>query len=207
MEAKTPRKLDHPLTVVFFGISGAGKGTQAQLLEQYFKAHDKSRQTLRVVMGDLLREYMETGSAFARHTREVVTSGGLLPGFIPNYALIKHLDEHFTGVEHIVLDGTCRTPVQSAAHDEAMNYFGRTDLHGIVINLSREAAFKRLVARGRADDQSRETILNRFAFYNEGVVPAINSLREHGWQMHDIEGDQTIEKVYSDILDTLDLAA
>ena len=41
--------------VVFFGISGAGKGTQADLLVRHLEAVDPSRNVLRADQGALLR--------------------------------------------------------------------------------------------------------------------------------------------------------
>ncbi|KKW16668.1 MAG: hypothetical protein UY57_C0036G0007 [Candidatus Kaiserbacteria bacterium GW2011_GWB1_50_17] len=78
-----------PITVVFFGISGSGKGTQADMLERFLGKRDPSRSVTRAEMGSLAREFMKTDTSLAKRTTDIVSSGGLLPSFIPVYLLIS----------------------------------------------------------------------------------------------------------------------
>src|SRR3989344_1066268 len=130
----------NPVTVAFFGISGSGKGTQCVLLEEYLKEKDASRGVVRPEMGDLLRRFMQSGTSLAKHTEEIVNSGGLVPSFIPIYMLTDVLNETF--------DGTCRRPDQSRAVDDMMRLWKRSNLQAIVLKLSKKSAKERLIARG-----------------------------------------------------------
>ena len=76
-----------PQSLAFFGISGSGKGTQCDLLEQFLKEKDPSRGVIRPVMGDLLRAFMETGTQLGAKVREILEAGGLVPSFMPIYLL------------------------------------------------------------------------------------------------------------------------
>ena len=60
------------VTVAFFGISGSGKGTQCDLLEKYLKEKDPTRPVVRPEMGNLLRDFMQTGTSLAKHTGEIL---------------------------------------------------------------------------------------------------------------------------------------
>lgn len=195
-----------PLTVAFFGISGSGKGTQCTLLEQFLTKNDPSRKVVRPEMGNLLRDFMQKDSSLAKHTKEIVSAGRLVPSFITVYLLTGMLNESFHGTEHIILDGTCRRPDQSRAADEMMRLWGRTDNQAIVLKLTEASARERLVARGRADDATNEALRIRFAWYEEHVVPSIDTLRDLGWKIHEIDGEPDVETIHKNILVALGLA-
>src|SRR6266478_4878992 len=120
-------------TVAFFGISGAGKGTQAALLEKSLKDKDSDHGVIRPEMGNLLRAFMKSTSPFAGKIGEIVTSGGLVPSFMPIHLLIKTLEEKFDGDQHLLLDGTCRRPDQSRAVNDVARMWGREKLDVIVL--------------------------------------------------------------------------
>jgi adenylate kinase family enzyme len=195
-----------PITVVFFGISGSGKGTQAELLETYLKENDTARGVVRPEMGNLLRAFMQSGTSLAQKTGEIVSSGGLVPSFMPIYLLTGMLNESFDGSQHVILDGTCRRPDQSRAADDMMRLWGRTNLHVLSLELTPASAKARLVARGRADDAKDEAIASRFAWYEEHVVPAMKTLEECGWAIHHVDGEPDVETIHKNILSTLKLA-
>lgn len=195
-----------PLTVAFFGISGSGKGTQCDLLEKYLNEHDPKCGVVRPEMGNLLRDFMKTGTSLARKTGDIVKAGGLVPSFIPIYLLAGALNASFDGTQHVILDGTCRRPDQSRAADDMMLLWGRTNRHVIVLKLSPESAKARLTARRRFDDAKNEAIANRFKWYGEHVVPAIQELKNLGWTIHEVSGEPDVETIHKDILSVLGLA-
>lgn len=195
-----------PITVAFFGISGSGKGTQAERLEAYLKEKDPSRGVVRPEMGNLLRTFMQSGTSLAQKTGEIVSAGGLVPSFMPIYLLTGMLGSAFDGTQHLILDGTCRRPDQSRAAHDMMQLWGRKNLHVISLDLTPETAKERLVARGRADDAKDEAIANRFAWYQEQVVPAMDELEKCGWAVHKIDGASDMDTVFASILSALKLA-
>lgn len=197
--------MDTPITIVFFGISGSGKGTQAELLEKYLKEHD-TRGVIRPEMGNLLRTFMQSGTSLAQKTGEIVSTGGLVPSFMPIFMLTGMLNQSFDGSQNLLLDGTCRRPDQSRAVDDMMKLWGRTNLHVISLDLSAEEAKKRLIARGRADDAKDEAVASRFAWYQEHVIPAMDELEKLGWQIHHIDGSPDIDTIHKTILSALKIA-
>lgn len=194
-----------PITVAFFGISGSGKGTQAALLEDFLKEKDPARGVVRPEMGNLLRAFMQSGTSLAEKTGEIVKSGGLVPSFMPIYLLTGELNKNFDGTQHLILDGTCRRPDQSRAANDMMELWGRTKLQVLSLELTPESAKQRLIARGRADDAKDEAIANRFAWYQEHVVPAMDELERLGWTVHKINGEPDIETIHRNILSVLGL--
>lgn len=192
-----------PITVAFFGISGSGKGTQCTMLESYLKERDPSRTIVRPEMGNLLRDFMQTGTSLATHTGEILKAGGLVPSFLPIYLLTGMLNTSFTGTEHLILDGTCRRPDQSRAVNDMVRLWGRERPQAIVLELSKGEAKKRLVARGRFDDAKDEALESRFAWYQEQVVPSIEELRALGWDIYKIDGSADMQTVFQSIRSAL----
>jgi adenylate kinase family enzyme len=195
-----------PITVAFFGISGSGKGTQCELLEKFLREKDSSRGVVRPEMGNLLRQFMQTGTPMAAHVKHILETGGLVPSFMPINLLTTELNRSFDGTQHVILDGTCRRPDQSRAADDIMRMFGRESLHVVTLNLTPGSAKKRLELRGRFDDAKDEVIASRFAWYEEQVVPAMKELQQLGWHLHEIDGEPDVETIHKNILTALGLA-
>jgi adenylate kinase family enzyme len=138
--------------------------------------------------------------------KEIMLAGGLVPSFVAIYMLARYFDKQVKGDEHFIFDGTCRRPEQSVAVDEIARFFGRADMRIIALNLSKESAKQRLVARGRADDATEEALNQRFGWYTDHVVPSMHKLQELGWTLHEIDGEPDMETIHKDILSTLKLA-
>ena len=104
---------------------------------------------------------------------------------------------------HLMFDGTPRRILEAHLLDSAFKFFKREKPHLIFLNVSREWARERLLARKRMDDDKKD-IEARLAWYDTDVVPAIEFYRNsHDYNFHDINGEQTIEKVYADIIESL----
>ena len=74
-----------PKTFVFIGPSGSGKGTQAHLLMDTLKKDDPKGKILYIQSGQELRDFMKGDSYLAKLTDKTLSSGGLMPSFMPIY--------------------------------------------------------------------------------------------------------------------------
>jgi adenylate kinase len=196
-----------PQTVLFFGPAGSGKGTQAQLLMEYLKQQDPSRQCLYIETGQKLREFITpenvSKNLSADMTKEVIEVGGLMPPFIPIWLWTTFLVEHFTGTEHMIFDGLCRRRYESPILDTALQFYKREGVQVVVINTSDEWSIQRTLGRGRSDDDIPE-IKKRLAWYHDEVVPAIQYFRDQPqYTIHDVNGEQSIEDVHTEIIQKL----
>src|ERR1700752_2881643 len=127
----------NPITVLFFGPQGAGKGTQVKLLIEALKK-SSDRGVIHIDMGQLLRNMVATGSHSGKLTAEVIEVGKRMPDFMPVYLTTDALVKNFTGEEHIIADGLARGPDQTRAWDDAMQFYGRADYAIVVLELSEE---------------------------------------------------------------------
>ena len=194
----------NPLTVLFSGPSGAGKGTQVQMLIEALKKRD-GREVVYIEMGALLRAQIAEGGYTSKLTDNIVSNGALMPAFMPIYLMAKHLVEHFTGDQHIVADAVVRRMSQAEAFDDAMRFYGRNQYHVVAIELSEDSIVKRLMARGRSDD-TEEKIRRRIGWYKEEVLPTLKLLEERGATMHHIDGEPDVNTIHKNILSALGLS-
>jgi len=194
----------NPLTLLFFGSQGAGKGTQVQMLIEYLKKHTKN-DVIRIDMGHELRTLRDTGSFAGKLTGEIIDAGHRMPDFMPIYLQTKKLVDNFTGDQHIIADGLARGADQTRGFDDAMTFFKRDNFQIINLVISDDAAVKRLLLRARNDD-TEEAIRRRLAWTKTDVLPQIELLKGRGRTVHEIDGEPDIETIHKDILAALNLS-
>ena len=194
----------NPLTLLFFGSQGAGKGTQVQMLIEYLKKHTKN-DVIRIDMGHELRTLRDTGSFAGKLTGEIIDAGHRMPDFMPVYLQTKKLVDNFTGDQHIIADGLARGADQTRGFDDAMTFFKRDNFQIINLVISDDAAVKRLLLRARNDD-TEEAIRRRLAWTKTDVLPQIELLKGRGRTVHEIDGEPDIETIHKDILAALNLS-
>ncbi len=194
-----------PQIFLFFGRSGSGKGTQADLLIKHLKENDPTRNVVYVETGQRVRDFIAKGTYSSKLVSDIVNNGGLLPAFFPVWLWSSVFVENIKGNEHLVLDGLSRRDIEAPVLASALEFYGFKNPQIIVINVSKDWAKARLLSRKRADD-SDEKINRRLGWFDEQVIPAIQVFRDNpAYSVFDIEGEQPIEKVHQDILTKLRL--
>lgn len=193
-------------TIIFYGKSGAGKGTQAKLLESYFQTNDPARHTLYIETGARFRAFMEENNLTAKMVKQALDEGSLLPEFLPVWVWTDFFIKNYTGTEHIVLDGLARRPFEVDVLHHALEFYKRNSIKIIVISVSDDWAAARLKGRGRYDDDDVE-IKKRLAWFNENVTSSIEEWKKFtDTAIFQINGEQTIEQVHADVLGALSLS-
>ncbi len=193
----------NPVTVLFFGTQGAGKGTQVKLLIEHLRSKS-DRGVIHIDMGQELRNLRDTGSYAGTFTGEVIDQGVRMPDFMPVYLQTKKIVETFSGEEHIVADGLARGADQTRAFDDMITFFKRDRLDVINLVISDDTAVKRLLARGRNDD-TEEAIRKRLGWTKTDVFPQLELLKERGRTIHTIDGEPDTATIQTHILAALSL--
>ena len=184
-------------TIAFLGISGSGKGTQA---ERLLKVLPRS---VNISTGGAFRRIATRSNRVGRFTRGVLIRGGLMPYWAPAYVWLNAFVERLKGDESIIFDGAPRWVAEAEMIDDFMHDIGRHLPVAIYLKLSARAARERLLARGRGDDNAR-AIAGRFAFFRRNVRPVIAYYRRHRRLMV-INGEQSPAEVWRDIRTALRL--
>jgi adenylate kinase len=125
------------IQVIFLGPPGAGKGTQAQILEQRYGARQIST-------GDILRRHRQEGTPLGKEAQAFMDRGDL----VPDALIIKMFEEELgDGTKGFILDGFPRTVPQAQALDELLKRHGLPLSVVLLFKAERAELVKRLTAR------------------------------------------------------------
>jgi len=186
---------------VFFGRSGCGKGTQAKLLADCLRG--KGREVLYVETGNAFREFTKEESLTSKNIQNILKNGHLIPVFLPIWVWTDFMIKNFTGKEDMILDGVCRRKEEAIALDSAFDFYQIEKPTVILMNVSKDWSYARMMERKRADD-TPEKIQNRLNWYERDVVPSIEYFKKGiRYNFVEINGEQTIENVHEDIIKAL----
>ena len=125
------------MRLIFLGPPGAGKGTQARILEQHFGAKQIST-------GDLLREHRKNGTDLGKAAEGYMNSGALVPDELIVTMIEGELSKHPSG---FIMDGFPRTVAQAEAFDEMLERKGWPIDAVVLFDADRETLVERLSAR------------------------------------------------------------
>lgn len=190
-------------TVIFYGKAGAGKGTQADLLRNYFKQNDPQRSVLYIETGAAFREFAKRDNFTAKRVKQTLDEGGLLPEFLPVWIWTNIFIDQVSGNEHIILDGLARREDEVPVLYRALEFYRRPHVHIVVLDISEEEVLRRLKGRGRSDDTEKE-IRSRLMWYEKNVVPAIERWRGLPWvEIHTVSAAGSPEEEHARVLSAL----
>lgn len=215
-----------PLLIIFAGLSGSGKGTQAEMLKEKIDYEH-------IDMGDLLRTEAAKETELGRKINEIIhVKGELVPDNIST-KLLKQTFQEIDKNKNIVLDGFPRTLTQDENLHKILEEIGSDKYNIIVlhIKISDKEAIERLSKRRicpsckeiymsngndsqkcktcndvelimRKDDQP-EKIKKRLEWGHKDLDPVLKMYKDKG-VLIEINGEQSQEKVHQEILKKID---
>ncbi|WP_137391464.1 adenylate kinase [Rhodoligotrophos defluvii] len=191
------------MNVILLGPPGAGKGTQAKLLEQ-------QRGLKQLSTGDMLRAAIAEGTALGRKVEAIIARGDLVPddvvvGIIAERIRAKDCAKGF------ILDGFPRNVAQAEALDAMLSELGLKLDAVIELGVDENILIGRIEKRAsetaggpRADDNA-EALKKRLAVYNEQTAPVAAYYRSRG-VLRTVDGMADVETVNRQIGQVLDRA-
>ena len=192
-------------TFIFIGRSGCGKGTQAKLLMHEIEQRDPERRPICYLeTGAKFREFIKGDKYSNKLASKILDSGGRQPDFLAGWNWTEVLVDEMDANKHLVVDGMPRSYQEALVFDSAINFYNLSRPIVIYINVSKEHSRERLINRGRSDDILPEVIEKRLSWFDTEVNPAIEYFKHHsGYSVIEVNGEQTIEKVFADITSRL----
>src|SRR3981081_298952 len=97
------------MNLIFLGPPGAGKGTQAKVLEDRFGYRQVST-------GDILRANVREGTPLGVEAKEYMDRGAL----VPDDLIIRMIEPVFEQPGNVIFDGFPRTVAQAEALDDLL---------------------------------------------------------------------------------------
>jgi len=125
------------MRVVFLGPPGAGKGTQARILQERFGLEQIST-------GDILRRHLAMGTPLGKQAESYMQRGQLVPDDLV-IDMIEHELER--APDGFVMDGFPRTVAQAEALDELLARRGTPLDAAVSFSADRAALVERLASR------------------------------------------------------------
>ena len=218
-----------PLILILLGKSGAGKGTQLNLLRE--------RLGLEFIgTGNLLRERKKIKDFTGKKIAEVIDNGGIIVTPIPfklwmdSFEEIKNNKGNFNG---LIIDGSPRKIKEAWLLEEALEWYEWDKrVKVILIDISEEEAIARITRRKicpgcshivmfskddtdiencpqcgskliKRPEDTVEGIKKRLAWFEEEVGQTIKYYEENNMLIR-INGEQSVEDVYSDIIKAIE---
>ena len=192
-------------TFIFIGRSGCGKGTQVSLLMEYLNKLDAFKEILYIQSGQEFREFIKGDSETQKLSKAIYDIGGLQPEFLAVHIWSHMLIQKYNKNKHIIFDGTPRKYHESGVLDSIRDFYSLENPFVINIDISKEESIKRLMARGRMDDNEKE-IEKRLSWYETDVLPAIEFYKKSkNYTFLNIDGERSIEKIHEDLMHRLAL--
>jgi adenylate kinase len=210
------------MRLVFLGPPGAGKGTQAKVLEQRFGARQIST-------GDILRANVADGTALGKRAKSFMDAGDL----VPDDVIIGMMEGELGSAPSFVLDGFPRTVAQAGALDATLARLELPLSAVLLFDADRETLIARLTGRwtnprsGRTyhalfnppkvagiddedggpleqrRDDTHDVVVERLATYDQKTAPLIDYYAKTGLLVR-IDGLKPIDAVTNDVLVALD---
>lgn len=186
--------------IILLGPPGAGKGTQAKLLQEKLGLPQVST-------GDLFRFNLKNETELGKLAQTYMDRGKLVPDEV-TVAMVEDRLAQDDCAAGAILDGFPRTLAQAQALDDLLEKLGGKINVVLSIEVPVDALVARLLERaekeGRADD-NEETIRTRMQVYEDQTKPLLDYYGQKGLVVP-VNGQQTIEDVHKDLLKVIEEA-
>jgi adenylate kinase len=214
------------MNLVLLGPPGAGKGTQAKLLED-------GRSLVKLSTGDMLRAAVAAGTELGRKAGDIMERGELVPDELVIKLIAERIDED-GGARGFILDGFPRTIGQAEALHRLLAERGKTLDKVIVMEVDDDELVERIAGRfacahcgegyhdlhkqpakpGACDrcgstefvrrkDDNEEVVRARLKAYHAQTEPLIDYYRKQGG-LRAVDGMADIETVAQEIDEALE---
>ena len=171
--------------LLFLGPPGAGKGTQANL---YCKKYGLEH----LSTGDLLREEVSSESVLGLRAAEIMNKGEL----VSDELVLSIVEARLVNLKRgWLLDGFPRNIHQANSLKILLENISQPLEAVISIKIADDFLIKRLLARGREDD-NEQVITNRLKIYRDKTAPLIDFYTKQGL-LNGIDGNADIDVVFS----------
>ena len=188
------------MNLILFGPPGAGKGTQAKILQEQWGLPQLST-------GDMLRAAIAAGTDLGKRCKSIMDRGDLVSDDIVVGIIAERLDKSDCS-KGAVFDGFPRTIAQAKALDRMLAGRGSQIDAVIELKVDDEAMVGRMQTRvkenpgsARADDNP-ETLRNRLQVYHRNTAPLLEFYRGQE-KLISVDGMAPISQVAAEIRSVL----
>lgn len=183
------------MRLILFGPPGAGKGTQAKLLEEKLGI-------LQLSTGDMFRNAIKNQTPLGIKVKSILDSGQL----VSDEVVVEMVEETISKdifADGYILDGFPRTVAQAEAFDAILSKRGEKIDAFIAMEVPDEELIGRLVNRGQGrEDDTPEKIKVRLNIYESETSPVMNYYKKKGLYKS-VNGLGTIDEIQHRLLEAI----
>jgi len=188
------------INLILFGKPGSGKGTQAEFIK-------KKYELIHISTGDVFRYNISKQTDLGLLAKSYMEKGDLVPDNVTIQMLEAEVNKT-PNAKGFIFDGFPRTTLQAEMLDEFLNSKNLSISMIIALEVDENILIDRLINRGkasgRADDQDRSKIQNRFEEYNTKTSTLINYYKSQN-KFFEIEGIGEIDEISQRLFNVIDL--
>ena len=183
------------MNIILFGPPGAGKGTQAKLLQDKYSIPHLST-------GDIFRTAIKNQTPLGVKVKSILDSGQL----VPDETVVDLVADELKNPKYdtgFILDGFPRTVPQAEAFDLIAENQNKAVDAFVVLTVPENELISRILSRGqgRADD-TEEKIKTRLKVYHDETEPVQSHYATKGI-VKEIDGIGTIDEIFERITSSL----
>ena len=187
------------VNLILFGKPGSGKGTQAEFVKRKYDL-------VHISTGDLFRNNISNNTDLGLLAKSYMEKGDLVPDEVTIKMLEAEVNKH-PNANGFIFDGFPRTTIQAEILDQFLSTLKLSISMTIALEVDENLLIDRLINRGkdsgRADDQDRSKIQNRFEEYNKKTYPLINYYKNQN-KFFEVNGVGDINEISARIFNTID---
>jgi adenylate kinase len=187
------------INLILFGKPGSGKGTQAEFVK-------KKYDLIHISTGDVFRHNISKQTELGVLAKSYMEKGELVPDGVTIQMLEAEVNKT-PNAGGFIFDGFPRTIHQAEMLDKFLINKKLSISMTIALEVDEKILTERLISRGkdsgRADDQERSKIQNRFEEYNKKTSTLINYYRSQN-KFFEIEGTGEISQISERIFNVID---
>ena len=192
------------MKLILLGPPGAGKGTQAKIIEERFGC-------VQLSTGDMLRAAVAEGTEVGKQVKSIMADGQLVPDEIV-FGLISDRIDQPDCAQGVIFDGFPRNVTQAEALDAMLVDKGMTLDVVIELTVVDDILVNRILERaqqtegGPRDDDNEEALRKRLEVYHAQTAPLIGYYGSKG-VLKSVDGMADIDAVSGEIAAVLDSVA
>lgn len=187
------------LNLVLFGPPGAGKGTQAELLQKKYGL-------LHLSTGDAIRTNIKNGTELGRQAEAQMANGGLASDELVCSIVADYVAQN-TNAKGVIFDGFPRTTAQAVTFDKILTEKGLSVTCMIAMEIPNDMIIDRITKRalvsGRVDDQDPKIVQNRIDTYNAQTAVVADFYKGQG-KYYEVCGTGSIDEVFAELCNVID---